>query len=138
MKKFTASILLLVLCGCAALQKGADPAVVRTEQTLSIAKSTLDTFEQIDNANRAFFHTNAPAMHAFAEYLRAPVIVNGTNVLPRGLAFIMALDTVKLQYKAGKASSNALATASAVLESALSQAQNFIAQQQPNVRTNTP
>jgi len=122
----------LLLSGCAHLDKGADPIVVRAEQSESVAKATFDTFLQIDNSNRAFFTTNAPPLHAFAEYLRAPVTIpsGGTNLsLPRGLSFVASLDSVKLAYQHGSATSNALATAIAVIEVSVSQAQAFIVQQ---------
>lgn len=131
MKSKIISIALILLTGCAALQKGADPIVVRCEQTLAFSKATLDTFETLDHANREFFKTNAAPMHAFAEFLRAPVVVNQTNLLPRGLAYIFSLEATKEAYKKGKASSNLVATAAAVLETAINQAQFYISAQQP-------
>jgi len=131
MKPILIALALLSMTGCAILKPGSDPLVVRTEQTLTIAKATLDTFEKTDNANRAFWKTNAPALHTFAEYLRVKVVVNETNYLPRGLAYVSALESVKLAYKQGKASSNAVVTAIAVLDTAVKQAQSFISEQQP-------
>jgi hypothetical protein len=123
-------IVLISLAACAHLDKGADPIVVRAEQSASVAAATFDTFLKIDNSNRDFFRTNLPPFHGFAEYLRAPIVVNGTNLLPRGLAFVISLQSVKAAYKGGTATSNVLVTAIAVLESSVSQAQNLIAQQQ--------
>jgi hypothetical protein len=123
-------IVLISLAACAHLDKGADPIVVRAEQSASVAAATFDTFLKIDNSNRDFFRTNLPPFHGFAEYLRAPIVVNGTNLLPRGLAFVISLQSVKQAYKGGTATSNVLVTAIAVLESSVSVAQNLIAQQQ--------
>lgn len=123
-------ILLVSLCSCVHLDKGADPIVVRAEQSASVAAATFDTFLKIDNSNRDFFRTNLPPFHGFAEYLRAPIVINGTNLLPRGLAFVISLQSVKQAYKAGTATSNVLVTAIAVLESSVSVAQQLIAQQQ--------
>ncbi len=126
----------LLFAGCAGLTKGADPIVVRVEQSETIAYSTFDTFLSIDNANRNFFLSNAPAFHQFAEYLRAPTIVNGTNLIPRGKAFIYSLDQVKLQYKSGLATSNQVANVLATLEVALMQAQQYIVSSAPLSSTN--
>lgn len=123
-------ILILSLSACAHLDKGADPIVVRAEQSASVAAATFDTFLKIDNSNRDFFRTNLPPFHGFAEYLRAPIVINGTNLLPRGLAFVISLQSVKQAYKGGTATSNVLVTAIAVLESSVSIAQQLIAQQQ--------
>lgn len=139
MKKLLLLLPLLALTGCAlfkAVAPGSDPLVVRCEQSEAIAAATLDTFEKLDNANRDFWRTNVPALHQYAEFLRAPVLVNGTNALPRGLGYILALETVKQQYKAAKASSNSVVIAISVLESALWQAQSFLSQQQQINKTN--
>ncbi len=135
-----AALLVVALAGCVNLQKGADPIVVRAEQSETVATATFDTFLKIDNGNREFFRTNFPPMHAFAEYLRSPVFLNGTNVLPRGLAFVSSLEAVKESYKHGAANSNVLATAIAVLESSVLQAQIYVASQNqlPNAPAPAP
>ncbi len=45
-------VFLLLLAGCSALAPGADPVVVRAEQTAGAAKKTLDNFFQFERANR--------------------------------------------------------------------------------------
>lgn len=115
------------LAGCALLQPGADPIVVHTEQTETVALSAFETAMLVDNANRAFWKTNAPAFHAWCENMRSPMVIDVTNVYPRGIAILKALDTTKLAYKQGYANSNALATALAVVETAVAEAQQFIA-----------
>lgn len=123
--KIIAAFLLVALCGCAALTSGTDPLVVRTEQTETVAYSTFDTFLVIDNANRALIQSNAPAVHAFAEQLRK-LVPDGTNTVPQGILWILQLDRVKQAYKSGIQSSNALVTALAVVETAVSSAQTDI------------
>lgn len=115
--------------GCkTALQPGADAFVVRVEQTETIGYSTLDTFLKIDDSNRGFWRTNLPAMHHFAEYLRVPVTLDVTNSFPRWAGYIYSLDRVKLDYKAGRATSNEVVTVLATAETAVAQAQQFISQ----------
>lgn len=132
------SLLLIVLTGC--LAPGAkltgDPIIIRAEQTESIAYSTFDMALKIDDANRDFWKTNAPDLHKFAEYLRQPVPVTNKTIpadgrpttIPRGASFVLSLDTVKLAYKQGKATSNEVVTVLATVESAVTQSQKLIAQ----------
>ena len=117
----TAALILGILLGCAQLQPGADPLVVNTERTETIAKTTFDLVMQVDNTDRGFWRTNAPAFHSFVEWLREPQTVQ-TNTLPRCLAMILSVDDVKLDYRAARASSNDLATAVLTLHGALNQA----------------
>ncbi len=123
-----------LLSGCATLDRGADPLIVRTEQTEKVAFNTFDALVSIDDADRGFWRTNLPALHRFAEWLREPQVVDVTNRLARGLAICKRLDTVKLVYKSNKAQTNAtdLATALATTEAALFQAQQFVAQTTAN------
>ncbi len=120
-----APALIALFEGCASLAPGADPVVVRAEQVETIAQSTLNLVVQEDQANRGFWMTNAPAFHSFAEWLRAPMPVDGTN-LPRGLAIIKQLDDVKLSYKAGAATSNQVETVITTLQTALTQASAWL------------
>lgn len=120
MLSLSASALLL---GCVALRPGADPLVVRTEQTLQTAGSTFDLVLRLDHSDRGFWRTNAPGFHNFCEWLRAPLYVTppGTN-LARALALQLQLDTVKREYKAARANSSDVLTALSTLQSALNQA----------------
>jgi len=118
--------------GCAALDPGANALIVRTEQAEATGYSTLDTFLKIDDADRGFFITNAPAMHQFAESLRQWKVI----IMPDGtvqtnrvwVSYLKSLDAVKVSYKAGTTSSNALAIALATVETAIGQAQQYIVQ----------
>ena len=128
----------LVACfsGCAALSKGADPLVVRTEQAETDGKAAFDLVLDVDNSNRGFFRTNAPGFHAFCEGLRVPVTVDLTNTLPTASAYLQSLDDVKVAYQNAKATSNALATAILTLEAVVNQAMNWEAAL--TAITNTP
>lgn len=46
--------MVILLCGCASLQPGADPVVVRAEQTTKMAELTFVTFLSSEHANRDF------------------------------------------------------------------------------------
>lgn len=113
----------LLFSSCKTLQPGADPLIVRTEQTETIAKATFDTVLNFDNSNRAYWQTNAPAFHNFCEWLRAPQTVEVTNTLPRAAAMLISLDDTKLAYKSAAVSSNVLVEALATVQAALNQAQ---------------
>ena len=120
--------------GCATLKPGADPLVVRTEQALTMGKSSFDLVVLFDHANRPFWATNAPAFHAFAEWLRQPQPVPEiTNTLPRAAAMLYSLDVIKRDYQASKASSNYLWSALVTFESAANQASAWLV-----VATNAP
>ena len=120
--------------GCAAIQPGNDPLVVRTEQTLATGKSVFDATLGIDNANRPFFKTNAPAFHIFCEWLREPQAVPElSTTLPRASAFLYSLDSVKRDYKASRSNSNALYSALVTFESVSAQTAAWL-----TIATNLP
>lgn len=114
----------LIVPGCATLAPGADPLVVRTEQSETTAKSTFDFVLNLDNSDRGFWRTNAPGFHNFCEWLRQPQPA-GTNILPRCSAMIWDVNMIKADYKASRASSNTLYTILVTLESALNQASSW-------------
>jgi hypothetical protein len=116
-----------IFSGCAKLQPGADPIVVRAEQLETTAYSTFDTFLKLDDiamANTTIAPTWTNSAHPFATYLRKPV-QNGTNTVPFGIATVLSLDQVKLAYQAGTTSSNALVTAITVLTTTISQVSQY-------------
>ena len=120
-----------ILCGCAPLAPGSRAIVVRAEQSITVANSTFDTAVHIDDANRSFWRTNLPAFHQFCEWLRAPVVIAPlTNSFPRGLAIVRSADLVKNEYKSSNSTNDyaALINSLAIVESATTQAQQFIAQ----------
>ncbi|MGB7767438.1 MAG: hypothetical protein WBN22_01095 [Verrucomicrobiia bacterium] len=115
--------------GCASLQPGADPLVVNVERAEAVAQSSFSLVLNVDNSDRSFWQTNAPAFHDFCEWLRQPQTVAdsyGTNTLPLGLAMLMSTDDVKNDYEASRVSSNALLESLATLESAANQAASWL------------
>lgn len=125
-KKILISLSLITLIGCAKLQPGVDPLVVRAEQTESMAYNTFDAFLKLDdiaNANPEVSKSWQSA-HVFAQYLRKP-IQSGTNTVPFGIATILSLNNVKLSYIAGTSSSNSLITAIGVVGTVVSQVTQY-------------
>lgn len=123
----------LMIClgglACAPLNPNANPVIVRVEQFSTAAKGAFELVLNTDNANRGFWITNAPGFHQFAETLRVPTPVNyngGTTNLPRWSAGLWSLNTVKKDYKAGLASSNALATAQGTVSGMLDEANTWL------------
>lgn len=96
----------LLLNGCATLDPNADPFVVRTEQLQKQADATVDFVLGVDNADRGFWRTNAPAFHNFCEYLRTPIPVSPTHNSPRVLAIEANVQQLKVQYKANRSAGN--------------------------------
>lgn len=109
------------LIGCARLQPGADPIIVRAEQVEKSAKASFDLVLHIDGSRREWFKTNAPAFHEFCEWLRVKQDVNG-HKYPRSTALIKNVDNVKVAYKQGRASSNDVVTIITTLDAAAAQA----------------
>lgn len=115
----------LMLTGCSTVAPGSDPLVVRAQQVETTAYSAFDTLLKIDNANRAFFATNAPGVHAFAEQLRQPVM-DGTNATRQGLLWVTQLDRITQAYETNGASSNAVESAISVVNTAIIAAEQDI------------
>lgn len=109
---------LFLLTACASLQPGADPVVVRAEQTRSIAFLIFDTFLKAEHDNRALL-AGTPEIHAAAEHIR----ING----PKWIDDLTALIAV---YKANRTPENKanLATGLAVLNTALVTAEKYLAE----------
>lgn len=126
-KSAVGSLLLLGLVwlwsgnGCATLDPGADPLVVRTEQLLDGTTNLFGTIVHVDNANRDFYRSNAPAFHRLAESLRQPVLLPGQPTLvPWGEALVVNAWQTKQAYKQARTAgnSNALYLAWVTLNSA--------------------
>ena len=111
--------------GCATVNPGADPLIVHTEQVETVAASAFDTVVLLDNSNRGFWATNAPAFHNFCEWLRTPIVIESTVTMRRGLAMVKLVDDAKLIYKSNASQSNILIQAVADLQIALTQAQSW-------------
>ncbi len=125
-------ILFFSFIGCSTIQKGQDPLVVEAERIITVGQGSMELVTTVDEANRNFWKTNAPAFHQFVESLREKVIFNETNIMRRGPAILNTLNTIKLEYKASKINSNALITAIATAQSVLNQAQLWLAQVNTN------
>lgn len=110
--------------GCAALAPGADPVVVRAEQSIQIAFSTFDTFLKLEHDNSAKVKDKAPEVHQFAEWLREKD-ASGTS---QGIAMIRSADNFKNAYKSNRTAENKanLITILATLESAVSETQKHL------------
>lgn len=131
-------LLLVTLgAGCRPLDPGADPWVVNIERAQQVAEPAFDLVLDLDQADRGFWRTNAPAFHAFCETLRVPVVwrTDGRESLPRYIAAQLQVSRLKQDYKATKsaASSNALAAAQLALQQLVSQTQAWA-----TIITNTP
>lgn len=123
---FTLLSLVWLMAACATLDQGADPLVVRMEQTLEGATNTLQTVVHVDQLNRDFWRTNVPAFHGLAETLRQPVWAPGmTEPEPWGVSLIQNAWNVKQAYKLQRtsANSNLLWTAWVTLNSTVTNAQ---------------
>lgn len=86
MKRFRLEVMagvlvLLALAACATLQPGADPALVRAEQGLESAVSTLDMLVVADFEHQAELEAVAPGAHAVADRIRttAPPILRAAD-----------------------------------------------------------
>lgn len=125
---------LVLMVSCATVQSGADPLVVRAEQIETTGDAAFQLVVSVDNSDRGFWRTNAPAFHNFAEWLRASVPVEGNPNEPRGLGMILLVDSAKMTYEANKSQSNILISAIDDLTNAVTQAQGWAA----IVTTKTP
>ena len=125
MKKLLLIPLLLIL-GCATLDPGANAFIVRVEQGQGIAQPTFDLVLNLDNEDRGFWRTNAPAFHSFCEWLRAPVIYSNSP-LQRVIAIQANVQDLKMAYKASRDAghSNALFNTWIVLDAAIGQASSW-------------
>lgn len=121
-----AFVAVLLFAACATLQPGADKFVVRVEQTQLGASATLDFVLHLDNADRGYWRSNAPAFHDFCEWLRTPVPIDRATYA-RALAMQLNVQSLKVAYKANRngGTSNALYLAADVLSMACSQANSW-------------
>jgi hypothetical protein len=118
----------MVMIGCAHLQPGADPFVVTVERSETGARAGFDMILHVDQADRAFWRTNAPAFHEFCEWLRTPLTYVGTtDPLPRCVVMQLEVQDLKEAYKKARTESNSnlLYMALATLNTAGSQANSW-------------
>jgi hypothetical protein len=129
MKSKSALLALVLTCvalSCATLEPGADPFVVRVEQTQTSASATIDMILHVDHADRGLWRSNAPAFHRWCEYLRTPQPY-GTTTVPRAVAIKLNVDDLKLAFKASRSApgSNALWSAWSVLNALVLQSASW-------------
>lgn len=95
---------------CAPIQPGADPVVVHTERFLQSAQATFLLTLQVDHQDREFWHTRAPGFHEYCEMLRKPTPypLDSKELYPQYRVWLLCLNDLKNDYKAGRASSNKL------------------------------
>lgn len=110
MKQLLAILFTLALItGCATLQPGADPLVVRSQQTEKVAFDTFDTFLKLEHRYADKVKKTVPEVSKFADWLREPV---GDS--PRGIAMVKSLGKVRKAYAAAKTPDNKAKLGSAV------------------------
>lgn len=119
-----AVLFILALSSCATIAPGSG-FIVRVERTQRVAAATLDFVLSLDEGDRDFWRTNAPAFHDFCEWLRSPSAV--TPSLQRGLAIQKSVQDLKVRYKQQTTTqnSNALYLAWAILDSTIIQANSW-------------
>jgi hypothetical protein len=113
---------ILLLLGCAALQPGADPIVVRAEQTTAIALDTFDLFLRVERQNEASLYKLNPKIHDFANLIRREA--------PQWLETARHLTKT---YKSSRteASKANLGTIVSLLLTSISEAQRYVAMAAP-------
>lgn len=126
LSRLLALLAVVTFAGCASLEPSADAVAVRAEQTVATAFNVFDAFLNLEHANRDLVKAKAPAIHAFAERLRAPVTVDGQQV-PWGISLIQSANRTRLAYKANRTPDNQASMAAGL--SALARAANETAAQ---------
>jgi hypothetical protein len=114
------------IAGCSTIAPGADPLIVRTEQTETFATNTFNTFLTLEWENQAFVLANAPYIHTFAESLRQPVM-DGNKPIRQCYYWVLLLDRAKVAYQAGTGSSNQVLNALSAVETPLATTEGDIA-----------
>lgn len=111
-------IAILLSMGCATVQEGSDPVVVRVEQATKIAVDTIDAFLLSEYQNRAAFRMISQDVEKFANVLRREV--------PQAALSVRELTKV---YKSTRTAENRanLMTALAVLQTAANEAARYLA-----------
>lgn len=119
-----AVLFILALSSCATIAPGSG-FIVHVERTQRVAAATLDFVLSLDEGDRDFWRTNAPAFHDFCEWLRSPSVI--TPSLQKGLAIQKSVQDLKVRYKQQTTTqnSNALYLAWAILDSTIIQANSW-------------
>ncbi len=106
-----------LLAGCAGLDPGADPVVVRAEQSAQIATDTFDVFLKFEYENSDLLKKITPEFHKAAELIRR-----------NGKGWILTLRNVTKSYKQNRTPENKanVATALATVDRALQEVQTWL------------
>lgn len=117
----------IVWTGCVTIQPGSEPFVVRVEQSQLVASGSIDFILHLDNADRGFWKTNAPALHQFCEWLRTPLPYATTATVSRAQLIQLNVQDLKVAYKTNRTAtaSNTLWVAWNVLDTAVQQSRSW-------------
>lgn len=119
LNKLAPIVLCLLLGACASILPGSDPILVNAERTTSLAYTTFDSFLSLERQQEVYVKANAPAVHKFANSLRSNA--------PKWLGTARATtEAYRLNRDAGNKAN--LATAVAILQTAISQVTVYTAQ----------
>lgn len=112
---------IVAIVSCSTIQPGNDPVVVDAERVQNVSKDTLDAFVTYERNNDAVLRSLNPAIHTYANYVRA-----------HGQQWLRILQAEKLAYKNNRTAENKanLLTAVAVLEEAVKQIGIYMSQAQ--------
>jgi len=115
---FAVIALTAMLCACAVTPGGGDPVVINAEKTTALAVDTFDSFLQYEYNNRAALESVSPAIHEYANYVRA----NGQKWLQTARSMTQA-------YKHNRDENNKanLTTAISTLQEAVNQISKYMA-----------
>lgn len=118
------------LCGCASLQPGADPVVVRAQQAEQVAFATFDTYLRLVHQHESRVRATVPAALEFAEWLRE----KRPDGQPRGLAMVQSLGDVRRAYAAHRTPEKkaSLTSAIALLQATVAETQKHLALVKPS------
>lgn len=126
MKKFLLVLLIalpaLFVSGCASILPGHDPIVVNAERTIGVALDTFDVFLKLEYDNHEALKGVSPAIYESAQYIRK-----------NGKRWIKSATDLTRTYKRNRSPENkvSLITAISVLQSAVREAEGYIAKSNP-------
>lgn len=110
-------LLLCLAVGCATVKPGADPVLVRAQQTYATAVNSCDLLFNLELDNRALIESKLPGTHAAVDKIK----VNAKKYLPE---LLKATDSYSVAKTAENA--NALTIALAVIEDILRDVQSAL------------
>ncbi len=114
-----AIILAMFLGACSTIMPGNDPVLVNAERVTSLSYTTFDSFFALERQQEVYVKANLPAAHRFANQLRGNA--------PKYLASARAA-TEAYRLNRDEQNKATLNTAIAILQTALSQVQEYTIQ----------